>query len=194
MNDEIKKSLIIDGGRIVTKIIKRELLTSNGFRYPENTLYEDNAMQFIYCFADKLEKVDEALYYYRQGNYSITRTKENPATFDRLTTAKLMVENFKTRDIYEKYKEAVDARFSFLYYIYTIGNILLMFRKFQLSRLNEIRLYMKENMPNYRENQYFRREVSLSLKVLSKFCDIHPLLLYPAFLLIKILRILKLMR
>ena len=48
LDHEKKKSLILDGGRLVAKIFKRDIILKNELFFPENIFYEDNALSNSY--------------------------------------------------------------------------------------------------------------------------------------------------
>lgn len=71
LNNEIVKNLILNTGRLWTKIFKTELIIQNELFFPENLFYEDNAIAGLYYhYAKNLFKVSEPLYYYRTNNTS----------------------------------------------------------------------------------------------------------------------------
>lgn len=67
LNDEKKRSLILDGGSLVVKIFKRSMIIENELWFPENIFYEDNALGNSYLILAKhFEYIEEPLYYYYQ--------------------------------------------------------------------------------------------------------------------------------
>jgi len=88
VNDEYRLKLLKKFGRICTKVIKRKFIIDNNILYPEYTLYEDNPLVLIYALvAKKFLKADTVGYIHHLDFESITRTKINPKSFDRLQTA-----------------------------------------------------------------------------------------------------------
>jgi hypothetical protein len=80
--------LIKNFGSIWSKVLRRDFLISNEILYPEYTLYEDNPLLFIYpFFVKKFLKSEVMAYIHHLEFESITRTKVNPKTFDRLQTS-----------------------------------------------------------------------------------------------------------
>lgn len=182
-----KKSLILHSGRMVTKIYKREIFEENSIRFSENLCYEDNEIiPLIMVFSQKLSKVEEELYYYFVSNStSTTRKLDSLHHFDRLITAKRMVDNFKKCKQYNVYKSEVDFRFIELFYVNTIPLCLTKFSKPQIEYLKKIRSYMSINFHDYRNNKYFKSRINLKKKILSRVNDFSPRLLVLSYLVLK---------
>lgn len=88
ITEENRVKLIENFGRISSKAIRRELIIENEVFYPEYCLYEDNPLRFIYpFFIKKFLKTDFVGYLHHLEFESITRSKINLRTFDRLQTA-----------------------------------------------------------------------------------------------------------
>ena len=86
--EQIPTLLLSNFGCIWSKIIRREFLQDNKIYYPEYCLYEDNPLRFIYPFFVKsFLKTDVVGYVHQLDFESITRSKPNLRTLDRLYTA-----------------------------------------------------------------------------------------------------------
>lgn len=82
-----RELLITNFGRICTKIIRRELITTHNIFYPEHCIYEDNPLMLIYPFyVDSFYKSDVTGYIHHEDFESITRSNPGPRFFDRITT------------------------------------------------------------------------------------------------------------
>lgn len=80
--------LLDDFGRVSSKVFKRDLIVKNKILYPEYFLYEDNSLRFIYPFyVEKFFKTEEIGYSHYLEYESITRSKPDLKTLDRLHTA-----------------------------------------------------------------------------------------------------------
>jgi len=151
-----RKSLILRGGRMVTKIVKRALWIDNNIQYPEGISYEDNAIASLYfMYAEKLAKVNEGLYFYRY-NPNSTIHKTDDSYLDRLSSAELFLAEYKERGFYERFKLEVEQRFIELYYLNSYRKIV---KRFSESVL--INVIKKVNLlcPDYRYNIYFKERV-----------------------------------
>ena len=71
LDHEKKKSLILDGGRLVVKIYKKETILQKELFFPEGIFYEDNAMSNSYLLTAKhYEYIAKPWYYYYQHDAS----------------------------------------------------------------------------------------------------------------------------
>lgn len=170
-----KKQLIMRHGRMWTKIFKRSLLADNDIRFIEKLFYEDNEfLPIVMCYVERVVKVDEPLYFYMTNSESTSNSLNNYAHFDRLSTAKKMIENAKSRKIYDEYKEEFDYKFIELFYINTIIFCLTRFNPVETDKIREIRAYMKKEYPDYKKNQYFsKRKLSYGY-ILGSSVDVAP--------------------
>jgi glycosyltransferase involved in cell wall biosynthesis len=75
---DVHKHIIIHGCPMWTAIVKKKLIIDNELFYPENLLYEDNAIGgALYCSSKTFAKVNTPLYYYRLNETSITHAKND---------------------------------------------------------------------------------------------------------------------
>ncbi|WP_432456757.1 glycosyltransferase family 2 protein [Cellulomonas iranensis] len=169
-------ALIRRGSRIVTKIVRRRLFVDHDIRFPEGVAYEDNALSTMWCLADRIEKVNEALYFYRFNPGSTVRSGDPRSIDDRLLTAELMQSNAHAWGLTERHKQDVDARFVQLYYLNTIGPCLFRFDRPQRERLTALRATMRARHPRYRRDPGFRDERAV-VRVASWLNDLSPTLL-----------------
>ncbi|WP_158609509.1 glycosyltransferase family 2 protein [Cellulomonas triticagri] len=173
---ERDRALIRRGSRIVTKIVRRSLFTEHDVRFPEQVAYEDNALATVWCLADRVEKVDDALYYYRINAGSTVRSRDSAIVADRLETAEQMVRNAQAWGVYDDYPDEVEGRFVELYYLNTIGPCLFRFDRPQRSRLIQLRATARTRFPDYRRRPAFRH-VARAPRVVSGLNDLSPTLL-----------------
>lgn len=172
-----KKSLIINTGRMWTKIFKREIFSKHNISFPEKLTYEDNpVLPILLANAQKLSKVEEPLYFYFKNTNSTTTIKDSYHHFDRLKTSIILLEEFKDRALFDTYQEELEYRFTELYYMNTIYICLSKFRRPEVDYLLKMRKYMRENFPEYRKNQYFNL-VGRRTRIISKINDINPYIL-----------------
>lgn len=168
--------LVLHSGSIVCKIYKREIIIENDLWFPENVFYEDNCTGILMMlYATHLEKVDIPLYFYYMNQNSTTHKKNNERMFDRLITAELLVEEFKKRGFYNKYKDELLYRFVELYYANTLRCYQIYFKKFNYSKLLEMKKKKKDIASGFNKNKY-RKTMEKKLRILMGLNDISPLL------------------
>jgi len=158
MNINKYKRIILNDGRIVTKIIKRTIFIDNNIRYPEHLLYEDNSIgALILMYAKQISKVSEYLYYYRVDNISTTRSFNNFNYFDRLETSRIFLSLFKTHGFYEIYKEEVNFRFTQFFLINTIRRCVKHYSPPLPGKIKEISDEILSLDFDYTKNLYYRK-------------------------------------
>lgn len=155
--DEIKKYVLLNGGRIFTNIIRKDLFVDNNLFYPENLFYADNAIgAVLYCISTKIKYVNEPFYYYRCGSASQSRSKDNYRFFERLATANMMLENMKRCGLYEKYKEEINYSYYKLFYRNSIIGCFPRFTKFPKENINRIKNEFKDQGIDIKNNIYYK--------------------------------------
>jgi glycosyltransferase involved in cell wall biosynthesis len=173
-----KKSLVLNPGRVWTKIYRRSFLQENHLIFPEHLFYEENEfMPITMVHAQKLGKVNEKLYFYFAGSsLSTTKKRNSRHHLDRLQTSINMREHFIERNVYEIYKDEIDFRFIQLYYRTTISMCLNKFDKPQTEYLFQLRNYMRDHFKNYRSNPYYRKNISRHADIVTILNDYNPYL------------------
>lgn len=152
-------------------IYKKSVLTENNVYFPENLYYEDNFWsQLLALYITKLYIVDEVLYHYYVNDDSITMRRNDIRHLERLQVELLLLEELKSRGIYEKYYDIVERNFIITFYLNTMHII---FTRF--DSMPDIFPQMKEiilkEFPGYKENPYYQEYLTATGKVLMKLLD-----------------------
>ncbi len=151
-----RKKMILQPGSMVIKIYRREIFLENGIRFPEHIFYEDNAIGAItMLYAERFEKVEEALYYYYQNPASTVHTITQERCLDRMKASDIYMEECKKRGFYKEYKEEIDYKFFELFYRNTLFSYMQDCKKTKLSFVREIRKGLLKQVPDFSENQYY---------------------------------------
>lgn len=83
-------------------------------------------------------------------------TYDETKYFQKLTVCKLTIEEYKKREFYEKYKEAINYWFFRKGFIHTSINYLLNAKKCNLEVIAYIYEELQKNDSNYRMNRYYK--------------------------------------
>jgi len=174
IDSEKRKLLIVNPGRIWTKIYKKENLQA--IRFPEQVLYEDNpfAIQAVMKIK-KLAKVSEYLYYYSIEPHSITRKKNKESYFERMTTCKILLEQFISNGYYEEFFEEIEYKFTELFYINTIFGCVDQFDKIREDKIILIKKEIREVFPGFKKNKYYiehmknNRKKAMRLNIITRY-------------------------
>lgn len=149
------EKFIVNPGRIWTKIIKRTLLIENQIRFIEGVKFEDNPyLPILYPYINKLSKVNKNFYHYQYNSNSTSRVIDDYSVFDRLKTAKFLMEESIRRNLYLQYKDEFDFQFLQLFYVNTYITCLLKFSAPPLDKIKEIYREIHVIYPEYRKNPY----------------------------------------
>ncbi len=156
LDHEKKKSLILDGGRLVVKIYKRENIVSNKLFFPENIFYEDNAMSNSYLLtARHYEHIDKPWYYYYQHNASTVHSFSERMCLDRMEAARIMVSEAKRLGFYDEFKSEIEYEFTQLFYVNTLFTYMPCVKPCKLSFVKKLTDEMVKTFPDFRKNTYY---------------------------------------
>lgn len=155
INSDNQNKLILNGGRLWTKLIKRDLIQSNHLKFIEHKKFEDNPyLPILLAYAKHVGKVEKPFYHYIYNADSTSRNKNDFSVFDRLDTADYLIEEAERRNLYNKYKDEYDYLFIQLYYTNSIIACITKFEKVPIDRVNTIYDNINLRMPGYRRNKY----------------------------------------
>lgn len=157
LDDEKKKSLILDGGSLVVKIFKRERILKDGLFFPEDIYYEDNALGNSYMIlANHFEYIPEPLYYYYQHETSTVHTISPKRCEDRMEAARVMIEDAKRFGYFEKYHAELEYSFILLHYINTLFTYMAGVKPTRYRFVKNMGDEIKRYFPDFQNNPYYR--------------------------------------
>jgi glycosyltransferase involved in cell wall biosynthesis len=159
LNDsqDLTRELILNYGRLVTKIFKRKFFDKNGVGlvFKENLFYEDNHIAPLLALnTESIGKVESALYYYRVNLNSTTRKRNDIRVFDRLKSAQLMIDDFK-KEVGNKFQDEIEFKFIELYGINSMKMFLTLFDEIPKDEITKIKT--KLNEMNFSTNGYYNK-------------------------------------
>ena len=161
LDDEKRKSLILDGGSLVVKIFKRKMILENELFFPEDIFYEDNALGNSYLvLANRFEYIPEPLYYYYQHNTSTVHVITEERCVHRLKSMRYMLDMAKEDGSLEQYRDEIEFRFTNLFYQNTVFSYMQGVKRVRVGFLRTVSKEMKETFPNFQENKYYLERVN----------------------------------
>ena len=125
--------------------------------------------------------MDEPLYYYYLSENSTVRTSNSNTQFQRFKTLELLIEKVKKIGVYEKYKVEFEYLEIVLFYLNTAKLCVVHYRPCNIEMLFNIRKYIKENIPKYYKNIYYKKRISKVDRWLLRLNDVSPYLYAPCF-------------
>ena len=156
LDDEKRRSLILDGGSLVVKIFRRSMILDRELWFPEDIFYEDNALGNSYLIlAEHFEYLQEPLYYYYQHSASTVHTISPRRCEDRMTAGRLMLEEARRHGYYEKYLPELEYSFTLLFYINTLFTYMAGVKGARYGFVRRLGQEMKAVFPHFQSNPYY---------------------------------------
>lgn len=179
LDHDKKKHLILDGGRLVTKIYKRDTLQRNDIHFPENIFYEDNAMSNSFLLtAQHYEHISEPWYYYYQHDASTVHSFSERKCLDRMEAGRIILSEAKRLGFYEEFKDEIEFMFIQLFFVNTLFTYMPCVRPTKLSFVKELTNELLNTYPEFEINRYYKDRVNPEEKKLIKMLCNSPLRFY----------------
>ena len=136
------------------KIYKTELIKDNKIKFIENLKYEDAPFVVDSIkFSKKIAKLDKKLNYYVIHNNSETTVRDEKV-FDIIKIVDIIRNKFTEKD---NLSEVLDILTVSILMNYNIQQRVQKNKKLGKMFIDESFKYLKENIPNYRKNKYFKK-------------------------------------
>ncbi|MBD5522411.1 MAG: glycosyltransferase [Lachnospiraceae bacterium] len=167
LDDEKRRSLILDGGSLVVKIFRRSMIIENELWFPENIFYEDNALGNSYLvLAEHFEYIPEAMYYYYQHDTSTVHTISSTRCEDRMEAGRLMLDEAKRHDYFDKFYPELEYSFTLLFYVNTLFTYMAGVKKIKYGFVKAMGQEMKLTFPEFEKNFYYQERTHAEEKKL----------------------------
>ena len=144
------QNYLISAPMACTRIYKKELFDNIEFK--KGIYYEDLELTpKLVKYTNKIDFLDEGLYYYYQRSGSIMKQKE---WNDKLLHIFTVLESNK-KVLFNKYPKEIE----YMYITHLLRTATLRFLDYPNSKnmINKIVLTMKENFPNWKQNEYYQK-------------------------------------
>ena len=157
VKDNIKRYIIGDSGPC-NKLIKKKLF--NNLKFMEKIYYEDLAtMPILALYTNKIEFLEEPLYYYVQRYNSIMHQKK---------FSEKLLDIFTSLDnVYEVYDGNYKDEIEYLYITHLLRSASMRFLEYDDTKeyLKEINDIIRTRFPNWKKNKYLKLS-SFKLKII----------------------------
>lgn len=184
------KHLLVDSGRLCTKIYKRKIISDCGMEFPEQLLCDDKAMECaIILRAKHFAYVPEPLYarcqYGDSAEYAVmhegdpvqaengARPKAKSADIKRkealeiqeycehcMEAARIMLNHAQNFGWLKNYREEIEYKFTELFYVNSLQECLQRPETRKAGFLGAVQREMKCTFPGFEENPYYKEKVS----------------------------------
>lgn len=156
LDDEKRRSLILDGGSLVVKIFRRSMILEHGLWFPEHIFYEDNALGNSYLLlARHFEYIEEPMYYYYQHDTSTVHTISPKRCEDRMEAGRLMLAEAGRHGFFEAYRPELEYSFTLLFYINTLFTYMAGVERPKYGFVKAMGKEMRQTFPKFRQNPYY---------------------------------------
>ena len=159
-----KNSAILSMPGPTCKLILRKLIDRIDFSFPDNIIFEDNAViPYLIANSKKTSYLNEASYYYLQRvGSSLNQNKYSKKFEDIFESLNILYNYFESSKILKKYHDELEYIF-IEYLIHAAG---LKFLKYPqgINNLNKIKEIIDSKFPKWRRNKYFKK-MSLKYKI-----------------------------
>lgn len=160
LDEEKYRSLLIDGGSLVVKVYRREIVIDHPSRFPEGIFYEDNALSNSWMLRAKhFEYIEEPLYYYYQHNTSTVHTITQERCEDRMEAGRIMLTEAKKYGYLKQYHAEIEFSYTILFYVNTLFSYMQGVKPVKYGFIKKLGAEMKQNFPNFQENIYYQERV-----------------------------------
>ena len=167
LDDEKRRSLILDGGSLVVKIFKRSMILENDLWFPEDIFYEDNALGNSYLvLAKHFEYINEPMYFYYQHDASTVHTISTKRCEDRMVAGRLMINEAKRCDYYKAYEKELEYSFTLLFYVNTLFTYMVGVSKVKYFFVKNLGNEMKQYFNEFEQNPYYQNRTHAEEKKL----------------------------
>lgn len=181
-SEERRKSLLVKGGSVWSKIYKKSFIDEFGIRFPEKLFYEDNYfVTMVFLHARSFGLVEDHLYCYYIRDNSTAHAVNCNNDFDSLETFDMIIGDCKKTEIYEKYKEELEYLRIVITYYYLSKSCITKFKPWNYEKLYLLRQRIRENTPKYYKNKYYVKEFSFIGRKLLRVNDFSPKIFAPIF-------------
>ncbi|PGR03077.1 glycosyltransferase [Priestia megaterium] len=166
LNKENKKKVLQRkyGWELWQQLYKRNLFIDNKIEFSENLYVTDLEIgALVLLYANKICKVKEPLYYYIKHDAATTTFKLNDKkVYDLITVSDKRIEHFKKRNLYKDYKEEIDYIYFWHVCIVSVPRCVINFSKPQYEKMEELKMKLQINVPDIKNNPYYRNSNSFS--------------------------------
>ncbi|WP_180758835.1 glycosyltransferase family 2 protein [Vibrio parahaemolyticus] len=154
---ELQKQLLIKPSSIWSGIYSRDFFDCAKLRFPEKLFYEDNYLvPLLICHSENINKIEDALVNYFQGNISVTRSVNNYNFFDRLDCSRMLLNDFKEKKFNPELNKAIEFFFIETFLINTAAKCYTAFEPIQRDKVCEVLKEIENILPKFKENEYLR--------------------------------------
>ena len=158
VSENTRKEMLVNHVTSIPRYIyKRSLFTENNIRFPEKLRYEDMMIDpLIIPHLSHISTVKKPLYnYFIRSNSTMTEVTDTKY-LDKITVCQLIIDEYKKRGFYEKYRNEVNYLYFRKGYIHTALNYIINSQKPKKGIFAALKKDLLKVDCNYRKNPYYK--------------------------------------
>lgn len=173
---ENREDFISDMRPFWSCLFRSEILNEDGIYFPEGLAYEDNYFGVVVkYFVKSFAYINKPLYCYNKSNaQSTTSVRNSTHHLDRMKTADMALEFFKSRNDYEQIRNAVEYIYLEHYYIHTISAIVYYYDKIDYELIRRVRDKFLQEFPKYRSNRFYIQKFGRMKRIIFQLNEWSP--------------------
>lgn len=161
MSNEVEKKKYIvslySETMVWNSIYKTDFIKDNNILFPEGIRFEDTYFTYMTMMtANRIAVTEEVLYHYQYNDDSIMSTLTEQQSRDRDIPLMMFLDECIYRGWLDKFKSEIEYLFIKKYYREMVVNMFNNFSDMNYYIYFGIKKVMKENFPNYCDNNYFK--------------------------------------
>lgn len=154
-----------NGGGMVSKIFRRQMLLEHRIFFPERTYYEDNYWLPLVClYICRYYVIDEVVYHYVDQGESTVNQRNEKAMHDRLNMEVQKLHAYVQRGFFKEYYPGIEALFCRSYYIDTLVSMYALWGEIPMHFYEDMKKEMVSLFPYCLENRILLARDSEFLK------------------------------
>ncbi|MDR0404237.1 MAG: glycosyltransferase [Oscillospiraceae bacterium] len=156
LRENEKERLLFMVSGLWCHLYRRSIIIKNDIFFIENMAYEDNHFVRLYTlYIKKYYFIQKPLYFYFKNPNSTTNKKNQSYHFDRILIERKKIEDYKSRDIFNRYKNGIELDFLLTFYINTVVMIFTIFDDPPLKKIKDLKSELCKIFPEYKKNPYY---------------------------------------
>ncbi|MDR1372148.1 MAG: glycosyltransferase [Dysgonamonadaceae bacterium] len=164
VSEQVRKNILANHVSFLQRYIyKRSLFIDNHICFPTNGYYDMVVDSLLIPNISRVAFVNKQLYNYFIRSGSIMTKRDETKYKYKILNAQFIVDEYKKRGLYEKYRDEVNYLYFRKGYIHTALNYILNAASPKHQTIEEIRAKLLSIDRNYRKNPYFAKKMSFRL-------------------------------
>ena len=159
ITESIRREMLVSHITFVQRYLyKRSIFMEQNVRFPANIRYEDMIIDpVVLLYINVISAVKHPLYNYFIRTGSTVTSVNDEKYKDKISVCRMIVDEYKKRGFYEKYKQEINSLFFRKGYIHAALNYIINTKKIQKETIIQMEEQLLSIDSDYRNNQYYKQ-------------------------------------